>query len=241
MDIHQYQILQNDIKRDILTGIFREGDLLPSENELCNRYNVTRSTVRKALDGLVNEGYILKKQGKGSIVFIKRNSLGLLSFKGFSDVLGETSRKIRTTILQDPLFIRWPANFFYPLSEEEKSAGTIFLNRLRYVEDNPVMVEYTYLPNTHLEGFLEQPLVHDSLFATLRSRYQIEVTNVFQDIRAVSAEPEVAEMLETYPTAPLLHIYRRYVTSRESLMIYSSLYCNTDKYFISNEFENKVT
>ncbi len=237
MDIHQYKILQNDIKRDILTGFFHEGDLLPSENDLCNKYNVTRSTVRKALDGLVNEGYIMKKQGKGSIVNIKRNSLGLLSFKGFSEVMGVTEHKIRTITLQDPILIRWPANFFYPLSKEEKEAGTYFLNRLRFVEDTPVMIEYTYIPNTSLDGFLDQPLVNNSLFATLRSRYQVEITNVFQDIRAVSAEAGEAELLGIYATAPLLHIYRRYVTSRESLMIYSSLYCNTERYFISNEFD----
>ncbi len=237
MEFHQYQLLQNDIKKDILTGLFREGDILPSENELCNRYNVTRSTVRKALDGLVNEGYIEKKQGKGSIVNIKRNSLGLLSIKGFSDVLGDTKRKIRTILLQNPIQIKWPSNFFYSLSEEEKAAGTIFLNRLRFVEDNPVMLEYTYIPDIDLKGFLDEPLINDSLFSTLRARYQIEVINVFQDIRAISAEPEMADMLDTYPSAPLLHVYRRYATSRNALMIYSSFYCNTDKYFISNEFE----
>jgi DNA-binding GntR family transcriptional regulator len=237
MEIHQYQVLQNDIKKDILTGLFREGDLLPSENDLCSRYNVTRSTVRKALDGLVNEGYIMKKQGKGSIVYIKRNSLGLLSFKGFSDVLSEQKRKIRTIVLQDPILIRWPKNFFYPLTEEEKKAGSIFFNRLRFVDDNPVMLEYTYIPDTGLDAFLKEPLVNDSLFATLRTRYQVEVTNLFQDIRAIAADPDIAGMLDIYPTAPVLHIYRRFVTNRKDLMIYSSLYCNTDKFFISNEFE----
>lgn len=237
MDIHQYQVLQNDIKRDILTGIFREGDLLPSENELCARYNVTRSTVRKALDGLVNDGYIIKKQGKGSIVYIKRNSLGLLSFKGFSDVLGDDKRKIRTIQLQEPIIIKWPKNYFYPLNDQELESGSIFLNRLRFVDDNPVMLEHTWIPNIALEGFLDGPLVNDSLFTTLRQKYQLEVTNVFQDIRAVPADPNVAGMLNTYPSAPLLHVYRRYATSRKELMIYSSLYCNTDKYFISNEFD----
>ncbi|HYW96165.1 MAG TPA: GntR family transcriptional regulator, partial [Bacteroidales bacterium] len=186
---------------------------------------------------LVNEGYIIKKQGKGSIVYIKRNSLGLLTFKGFSDVLGDRKRKIRTIQLQDPILIRWPKNFFYPLNDEEQEAGSIFLNRLRFVEDNPVMLEHTWIPDVGLEGFLDQPLVNDSLFTTLRSKFQIEVTNVFQDIRAVPADPDVAGMLDTYPSAPVLHIYRRYATSRQKLMIYSALYCNTDKYFISNEFD----
>lgn len=237
MEINHHRILQNDIKRDILTGLFREGDLLPSENELCSRYNLTRSTVRKVLDELVNEGYIIKKKGKGSIVNIRRNSIGLLSHKGFYDILGDTEMKIRSIMLQDPVIIRWPPNFFYPLTEEENKAGTIFLNRLRFIEDNPVMLEYAYLPNIGLEGFLDEPLLNDSLFATLRERYGVEITNVYQDLRAIPADPGQAELLNIYPAAPILHIYKRYVTNREDLMIYISLYCNTHRFYISNEFD----
>lgn len=235
--VQKYQLIINDLKRDILTGIYREGELLPSENELCLRYQVTRSTIRKALDTLVNEGYIFKHKGKGSIIHVRRNSLGLLSFKGFSDVLGKSRMKIRTLILQDPIIITWPRNFFFQLNEQEKEAGTIFLNRIRFVEEEPVMLEYTYLPNIDLPGFLDSPLVKDSLFTTLRRRYQVEVISLIQDIRAISADENTSSLLKIYPQAPILHIYRKYETSRPGLSIYSSLYCNTTKYFISNQFE----
>ena len=233
----QYKLLQSDLKSQILSGIIKEGELLPSENELCDKYNVTRSTVRKALDNLVNEGYIIKRQGKGSIVRMKRNSLGLLSFRGFSDVLGNKRRKIFSILLQDPVLIHWPKNFFYSLSEEEMSDKVFFISRLRFVEKDPVMIEYTYLPNIHLENFLEIPLVNNSLFQTLRSRFHIEVDNLSQDLHAIAAEEEVASLLDTYPGAPVIHLYRKYTTTRPGLNIYSSLYCNTEKYFLSNEFD----
>lgn len=235
--MNQYQILHKDIKSLILSGILKEEDYLPSENELCEKYQITRSTVRKALDLLVNEGYIVKKHGKGSMVSLKRNSLGILSFRGFSDVLGNNTRKIFSILLQDPVLIHWPKNFFYNLSEEESAVKTYFISRLRFVDDDPVMLEYTYLPNIKLDNFLTRPLVNHSLFQTLRSRYHLEVNNLSQDLRAIPADDDVAELLKYYPGSPLVHIYRKYRTSRPGLNIYSSLYCNTEKYYLSNDFE----
>lgn len=237
MDNPQYKILQNDLKNRILSGELKEGAILPSENELCGLYNCTRSTVRKALDILVNEGYIIKKQGKGSIVHMKRNSLGLLSFRGFSDVLGNKKHKIHSILLQDPVLIHWPDHFFYNLSKEELSVKTYFISRLRFIEQDPVMLEYTYIPNMKLDHFLSRPLEMNSLFKTLRTRYHIDVKSVSQDLQAIAASEEIASLLKYYPGAPVVHIYRKYFTSRPELNIYSSLYCNTEKYFLSNEFD----
>ncbi len=237
MQTPQYQILQKDLKSQILSGIIKEGDLLPSENELCSKYNITRSTVRKALDNLVNEGYIIKKKGKGSIVKLKRNSLGILSFRGFSDVLGNKKGKIFSILLQDPVLINWPGNFFYTLSEEELEVKTYFISRLRFVNEDPVMIEYTYVPNIKLDNFLSQPMVNNSLFQTLRGRFHIEINSVSQDLQAIAATEKVASLLDYYPGAPIVHIYRRYSTSRDDLKIYSSLYCKTEKYYLSSEFE----
>jgi GntR family transcriptional regulator/GntR family frlABCD operon transcriptional regulator len=237
MDNPQYKILHNDLKNKILSGKLQEGELLPSENVLCNEYNCTRSTVRKALDGLLNEGYIIKKQGKGSIVHMKRNSLGLLSFRGFSDVLGNKKQKIHSILLQDPILVKWPENFFYSLSKKELSVKTWFISRLRFVEQDPVMLEYTYIPNIKLENFLSMPLVENSLFKTLRSRYHVDIKSVSQDLQAIAASDETASLLKYYPGAPVVHIFRKYHTSRHDLNIYSSLYCNTEKFFLSNEFD----
>ncbi len=232
----QYQILKNDLTSQILSGVLKEGDILPSENDLAKKYHVTRSTIRKALDLLVNEGYIIKKQGKGSIVKLQRHSLGLLSFKGFSEVLENKKLKIFSILLQEPVLIHWPENFFYSLSEEEAKAKTFFISRLRFVDDNPVLLEYTYIPNIGLDNFLSDPLVNNSLFQTLRKKHGIKINSVYQDLQAIAASEEVASHLDYYPGAPVIHLYRKYDTNRSDLKIYTSIYCNTEKYFLSNEF-----
>ena len=64
----QYKRLYELLRKHINNGIYKEGDLLPSENELCVTHNLTRPTIRQALQELVNDGYIKKQQGRGSVV-----------------------------------------------------------------------------------------------------------------------------------------------------------------------------
>lgn len=98
-----YKKLIDDLKKLIEDGKFKQGDLLPSENELCKSYKTTRPTVRQALAGLTNMGYITRHHGKGSIVSEPRRGLGILSVSGVTagvggsesenDNIGKTGKK----------------------------------------------------------------------------------------------------------------------------------------------------
>lgn len=231
-----YKRIQTDIKSQIIAGIYREGDLLPSENDFCQLYSVTRSTIRQSLNALVSEGYIDKRKGKGSVVLQQtRRTLGLLTVKGFSEVVGDNKQPVNTVIIDKPALSAWEENFFYHINEWEKKAGCISLKRLRCVGDDPVMLETTYLSNMNLPGFCKRPFINGSLFETLNRQYHVEITKVEQDLRAVLANNEDAGFLKVEVGAPLLHIYLKFYTSREHLFIYSSLLCNTGKYSIGNK------
>ena len=80
--IPQHRKVYEILRSHIAEGVFHEGDLLPSENELCTVHGVTRPTIRKALDRLANEGYIVRHQGKGSIVKGVPKGVGILSLTG---------------------------------------------------------------------------------------------------------------------------------------------------------------
>ncbi|HEV7351422.1 GntR family transcriptional regulator [Telluribacter sp.] len=233
MEITHYQRLYTQLKSQIQSGHYKEGDLLPSENELGSQHRIARMTVRRALTELANEGYIRKVKGKGSIVSATRKSLGLLSFKGFSEVVG-AEHQVKTMTLRAPTVMAWPDRFFYALSQEEQQAGCVTLERVRFVNDEPIMIEYTYLPQMGLIDFCESPFVDGSLFKTLSLNYQTEITNIEQDIRAVTADEVTAFLLKVKPLTPLVQLYRRYHTSRPDYYVYSHLYCNTEQYTISN-------
>lgn len=235
MDL-KYRALQQDLKTQILSGIYREGDLLPSEKDLSESHRVTRNTVRQALSGLEQEGYIRKMKGKGSIVIRHhKHTLGVLSVKGFTEILSEKKLNVETIVLDPPVIRSWPVPFFYPLDDIESSAGCVYLKRIRCAEHNPVMLESTYIPDLNLPGFCKKKLIEGSLFKTLNINYGVEITHTSQDLRAIAADPESAGHLRLSPGTPLLHIYLRFSTNREHLNIYSSLLCNTENYSIGNK------
>jgi DNA-binding GntR family transcriptional regulator len=233
----RHQVVYKYLKKMIISGSLNEGTLLPSENELCNQFEVTRPTVRQALNTLVQEGYIYKHHGKGSIVASQRRTLGLLSFRGFSEVLKETAEPVQTRVLEGAVKQDWPEDFFYPLAKNILQAGCYFIKRLRLVGANPVMLEYTWLPDIDLPDFAQISFEKNSLFSTLGSHYHIEVTSVDQQVRAIQANAEMAFQLGVVEGTALLHIYRKYGTSRNGFYLFSSLLCNTEKYSIGNIFK----
>ncbi len=232
--IPRYRKLYENLRTRISEGIYSEGELLPSENDLCKTHGVTRPTVRQALSKLVNEGYIRKHHGKGSIVRSLPKGIGILSIEGTTSSIG--SNKLVTKILSRPVLQHWPATFFYELSEVERESGCIFLERLRIVDQVPILYDITYLPNINLPRMTARNFENKSLFDILRRNYGIEVTGGEQKIWAIKAEKEVAKNLQVQEGSPLLHMQRRLITNRPTFRFYSVIYSVTERYFLFGSF-----
>ncbi len=234
---HHYQKLKNKLKNKILKGTYKPGEALPSEHELREQYKLARFTVRQALEELAREGFILKHKGRRSTVAeTKKRTLGLFSVKGFSAVVGEEG-EVKTTLLKKPYKINWGKDFFYPLSRKEIEKGAVCIERLRSVNEYPVMLEYTYIPDNGFSITSEKDFVNNSLFETLRIKVGIDVKKAEQELVATGASKEVATVFNIKQGAPVLHVYRKYHTSKTGFYIYSSFYCYTGKYSIGNLFE----
>lgn len=229
----KYQSLLHFLKEQIQRGKYGIGDYLPSENELCIQFNITRTTARKALEELQKEGFIVKIRGKGSRVAERRKSLGLLSVKGFSEAVGEN---VFAEFLQLPVPAKWSQEIQHPIRKEDRSSECINFNRLRYVGDSPVMIERNWFPSPELPGFLEVEFVEGSFFKTLSKKYLIEIIGSSSELRAEKAGEQEAKILQVEKDAPILHISLFFRTSNHKLNIYSELYCNTNMYPIGNHF-----
>ena len=94
-----YTDIYDNIKKDIVKGSYKPGEKLPSENDFCNDYGVSRGTVRKALEMLAEEGLVNSLHGKG--VFVLENNFitfsvgGLVSFKEASEI---NKKRFMTTV-----------------------------------------------------------------------------------------------------------------------------------------------
>jgi DNA-binding GntR family transcriptional regulator len=241
MEKLQYRIMYQDLKQKILLGVFKTGDLLPSENELAALFKTTRVTVRQALDELVKEGYIIKEKGKGSFVQSERGFLGLMAFKNFNELGQKQIHGITTKLTKVPSQMAWPDDFFYPLTVNEKKTKCICIERIRYVDEDPVILEHFYIPNNKLDKLCTEDFIDGSLLKTLRIKHLIEMTNVEQFMKGIPANDIVASSLQIPINQPIIKIFRRHSTNKKHFFFFSTLEAYTDKYAISHLFTKDVS
>lgn len=232
--IPQYKKLYGLLRKHIVEGVYREGDLLPSEHELCQLYGMTRPTARQALARLESEGFIRKQQGKGSIVRALPREIGILSVEGTTSAVG--SRNLKTKLIVKPLLKKWEPAFMFELSALELESGYIYMERLRLLDDKPVFFDISYIPNINLPRFTSLKFENKSLFETLRNQYQIDITGGEQRIRSIMPTPAIAAYLCIEPRSPVLHLERKIETNRAGYCFYSSIYCNTAEHSIYGTF-----
>jgi len=229
----KYAHIVDYIKKGIQTGTFPVDSLLPSEHELCHKFNTTRTTVRRALEELLKEGFIQKEQGRGSKVLDRSKSLGLLTVRGFS---GAIDHDVKTIISVAPGLAPWPQGPFFARTEEEERSPCVYFQRIRKINDRPIVVENNWYAEDQLEMIQVSDFVEGSFFKTLRQKYLIEVMGAEQELRSIAATPEMAQKLAIEVGAPILHIKVRFRTSREGLRLYGDLFCTTQDYPIRNSF-----
>ena len=232
--IPQHRMLYELLRKHIIEGIYAEGSLLPSENELCSIHEVTRPTVRQALSRLASEGFILKHQGKGSIVKSLPKGIGILSIHGTTSGVGK--HKLETKLIGKPYTCKWPDPFSFELNELEVESGCIMLERVRIVDNSPVLYDISYLPNINLPRFTQKSFENKSLFDVMRVNYGLEVVGGAQKIMAIIANEEISNYLNIRSGDPVLKLERKMETNRNNYFFYSSIYCNTADFYLEGNF-----
>ncbi len=234
LKIPHYRKLYELLRKQIIEGVFKEGDLLPSENDLCSQFNLTRPTVRHALDSLLNEGLIKKHKGKGSIVSNQPKGIGILSVSGTTSAVGRDN--LSTRIIAKPKVIQWPYPFIFELTDVEKEAGCIYIERLRLVDNKPLFYDINYVPNINLPRFTSRNFEDKSLFDMLRKYYQIEIKGGEQKLKAIPANKIVSEFLNVPVGHSVLSLDRKLNTNRPGFNIFSSIVCNTAEHALYGTF-----
>lgn len=159
-----YQQLMTRLRNDILAGAYPSGGRIPSEQVLCDTYSVSRVTVRKALFDLVQEGLLIRRQGKGTFVAGERIERDLQTITSFSAECERTGRSVATKVISAQRTSSRPEDA-QKLSLEPGSE-LIELCRVRISDDEPVMLEYNYFPPKY-DFLLSEPLT-GSLYELLR-------------------------------------------------------------------------
>lgn len=230
----QYRKLYELLRGFIEDGTYSHGNLLPSENELCATHHLTRPTVRKALDMLVNEGFIMRHQGKGSIVLGKPKGIGILTLTSTTSAIGQEN--LTTLIIEKPQIRSWEDAFGFEISSKEKNLGCIHMERLRLINDIPIFYDITMIPNLNLPRFTSRKFENRSLFEILRKHYQVQVKGGEQKIYAIQADEKIQHHFGVKKNHPILRLDRKLETNRAGFSFFSQIYCNTQDYSLIGRF-----
>ena len=197
-----YHQLQEILRGNMTRKVWLPGSQLPSENELCRLYRVTRPTVRQALERLVREGWIWKRRGKGAFVAAPPRPVGLFSITGTSDAFAQLALKVETSVL------RIERVRGCPLAGDSHAPGWILLERARRVNRIPTFYEFTWLDAAVVPGLDKLDLNNQSLFKILSEEYGLHVRGGKQQFSAVPAPLKIARTLKIRPGSPMLRVVR---------------------------------
>lgn len=198
----KYYLLKRELLSRIETGEYQEGRMIESERELMERYQFSRITVRKALDELVNEGYLYRIQGKGTYVKGDSASQNLFSLKSCTeDVkrLGRTPSKKTKKTDKFPADAKRAKHLNIPLGDAVHMFG-----RVTYADDEPLNYTETYLPEKVFPGLEKYDLEQRSLYDIIEKDYHIQITKARRTVEAVLPDPVVANYLGISPSMPVI-------------------------------------
>ncbi|MGI6725345.1 MAG: GntR family transcriptional regulator [Christensenellales bacterium] len=182
----------------------REGDRLPSEAEISALFKASRITVRRAMEEIVQAGYIERIQGKGSFVRTLKRDMQLNHLKGFTEEMRAKGLNATSRVI-DVSMIACEAKAAEHLKLDANSRVTS-IKRLRFVNDEPVSFEHVFVP-FHLYPELHHEDLRNSLYSLL-ARKGLKVHRASQSISAGFAPQEICELLNISKKAPTLNIER---------------------------------
>lgn len=208
----------------IVTEKLEENARLPSEAELCESFGVSRTVVREALNQLVSERVIYKRQGKGAFVAGKRDDQGFLGSNiGFSGELHHKNHSVSRFILRQELVT--PTDKVRQMLRLGPDEQVVALDRVLSVDDVPRILVYTFIAHRLAPGFEQVPMQNRSLYDTLARRYGITMKRAERWLEAASATGEQARLLGIARSTPVIAIESiTYMQTDEPIEYYTAVY-----------------
>jgi GntR family transcriptional regulator len=201
-----YFQLKELIKARIAENTWKQGQMIPSENEMADLFEVSPGTVKKAFGELCHEGVLFRRQGKGT--FVAKPDFGRTFFRFFRYGLGENangatpgSRVLTSRTTSPPARVRETLN----LSANEM---VIQIQRLRTLWDLPLVIEDLYLPESLFHGFEQIDISQKLLYPIYYEKYGKPVIWAEEFLEPRVADETVAEALEIHPGDPVIFVER---------------------------------
>ena len=229
-----YRQIKVLITQDMQSGVWKPGEVIPSEFELAERFKVSQGTVRKAIDELAAENLVVRRQGKGTFVATHTEQTTRYRFLRLAADDG-SGRSLERRLLECR---RMRASADIARALELKSGDpVVFVRRLLLDLQQPVVLDEIWLPGRLFKDLSAQRLADykGPMYALFEAAFGVQMLRAEEKLRAVAATATAAEWLAVPQGAPLLSVERRSLTYGERpVELRRGLY-RTDAHHYRNE------
>ena len=223
----RHEQISDHLRQQIETGAYAEDEKLPSEKELCESFDVSRVTVRRALQTLEHEGYIYRRQGLGSFVKARQAAQGLVRLTDFAQDMAQAGLEATSEVTHHAPEMPPPA-VASPLGLDDDTQ-VVRLDRRRLGDGQPIAFDRTWLPMFYAQLLENHDLTHETIYGILEQDYEIPVLRGHYRITAANADADTAEALDVAPGQALLLIERLSLTQGDKPIYFQRRYYRSDR------------
>jgi len=205
-----YRVVEDHINVLIDSGQLISGDLIPSEPQLASLLGVSQGTVKKAIDNLVWENKLYRHQGKGTYVSRIDFNNSLFNYVSYGDIEGDSVRIDKQTTQR---YIETGNVDICHKMGVPDSTDLLYIERVGFIENKPVMVEFSRWRADVLPG-LENEDIHipDLFYALVVDKYDVPVVRAEETLTAEMITNKTARILQAEMDTPVLVLHRKTYT-----------------------------
>lgn len=202
--IPKYYQLAKILREQIENGDFQPNDAIPSERKLEKRYNLSRPTIRQAIDLLSRQGFLYRVHGKGTFVSPPKLQKGMLELTSFSEDMRKRGLEPGQRILEFG-YVEPEGKVKRQLGIVDDQKKVLRIKRLRYGDAEPMGLQDSFLSLDTAHTITREEIEEEgSIYVILQEKFGIFPTEADETIEVTLATPEEAELLNISTGSPLL-------------------------------------
>lgn len=233
-----YMQLYEIIRKKIENNEWAIGSQIPTEQELCKMFNVSRATVRTAILELTRHGFLKRQQGKGTFICKTATSDGLLMITSFREFLFDKNVTFDTKILAQTIMVP-PDNFDLKI-EFPQDKRVIYVKKLHTVNDDPVLLQESFIPQHICPLLLEEDLINNSLYEIFEKNCGIKITKIKTFFELASLKEDESKLLKLAKGSPSILLTQQIFSGDTPIMFTRSMK-GSNKITFSMDLERKAS
>ena len=232
--VPRYYQLKEILEKRIQTGEFQPDNQFPTDEHLCDEYGLSRGTVRRAIDILVEQGRLRREQGRGTFVTLPQLTPIFFHLSSFNEEMRQRGRTPSTKLLH--LKVVPACQAIAADLELEEGEEVIEIVRLRLADCQPMALETRYLAYKTCPAILHEDLEQQSIHNLLIDKYNIPLLRARHTVEARVLTATEAEVLQTRPGSAGFFVSRvTYTLNDQPVTRYHIVY-RGDEYRFTAEF-----